>query len=67
MLKADEELINWLLFESKISTNQIHRDSGVALMTISDLRNKKSVVSGMRFYNASDLTDYALKKKSENS
>lgn len=62
-MKANVELIEWLLFESEISAVDINRSTGLAPMTISDLRNKKSDIMRMRLDNAIKLTDFAKKQK----
>lgn len=62
-MKANIKLIEWLLFESDIPATEINRGTGLAPMTISDLRNKKSDVMKMRLDNAIKLTKFAKQQK----
>lgn len=62
-MKANVKLIEWLLFESEISAVDINRGTGLAPMTISDLRNKKSDIMRMRLDNAIKLTDFSKQEK----
>lgn len=62
-MKADKQLIEWLLYNSEETIYSIEKNSKVAKSTISDLRSRKSNIERMSFKNASLLSDYASKVK----
>lgn len=62
-MDVDVKEIEWLLFESKASTNQIANDTGIGVMTVSDIRNKKTDLLQIKLDTAIKLTAYALKEK----
>lgn len=59
---ADSGLIEWLLFQQKESIVSIAKNVGVGETSVSDLKHKRSDISGMRFNNAAAMTAYAEKK-----
>jgi len=52
------------LLNSGISNYRIHKETGIAQSTLSDLKNGKTTVDSMRLDNALKLNDYYLKNKS---
>ena len=59
-MDVDVKEIEWLLFESKASTNQIANDTGIGVMTVSDIRNKKTELLQIKLDTAIKLTAYAV-------
>jgi len=66
-MKADKQLIEWLLYNSEETIYSIEKNSKVAKSTISDLRSRKSNIERMSFKNASLLSDYANRVKGKRS
>ncbi|WP_195514423.1 hypothetical protein [Enterococcus sp. 1001283B150225_161107_E12] len=64
---ANKEKIQWLLTKSGESIAELSKRSGVAKMTISDLKHGKSSIDRMRFDNAYLLTKLAEKLMAEES
>ncbi len=62
-LKADEDLIRWLLDNSGMTIYRISKDSGIPVMTITDLARGNTSMEKITFKTASDLTEFASKKK----
>ena len=58
-MKADKDLVLELL-DSNLTTTEIHKATGIPMMTISDLRNREcdSKIDKMQFRNAAKLTAY---------
>lgn len=63
MLKADEELIKWLLFDSGITRYRISKDTGIPSNTLSDLATGKSKLESIKFVTAAKITEYAEANK----
>lgn len=55
------------LLDSGITNYRIHKDTGIAQSTLSDLKNGKSRIEDMRLEVALKLNDYFLKKVNKNS
>ena len=66
-MDVDVKEIEWLLFESKASTNQIANDTGIGVMTVSDIRNKKTDLLQIKLDTAIKLTAYAVMAKGRKS
>jgi len=58
-MKADLDLIRWLLEESGVSKYQIWKDTGIPQTTLSDLTIGKTLIENMFFNRAAKLTEYA--------
>ena len=66
-MKADLNLINWLLNESGVSMYAVSKTTGIAQTTLSDLRTGKTSIERITLGHAMKLTEYAkLKMKEEN-
>lgn len=61
MLKASEEDIRWLLFESGVSYYRIGKDTGIPEPNVYRLQKSRSKIENLRFNTASALTAYAQK------
>lgn len=59
MIKASEEKIYWLLYESGLTKTEISKLAGMPLTTITDLVNRNAKIEFMRFNNAARLTEVA--------
>ena len=66
-MKADQNLIAWLLTESGLSKYAISKATGIHQTTLANLEDGTSLIENLSFKNAAALTEYAeLKIKEEN-
>jgi hypothetical protein len=62
-MKADKNLIEWLLNESDLSKYAISKATGIHITTLTNLSDGKSLIENLSFKNAAALTEYAEKIK----
>jgi len=62
-MKADLNLINWLLNESGVSMYAVSKATGIAQTTLSDLRTGKTSIERITLGHAMKLTEYAIEIK----
>jgi len=60
-MKADSELIKWLLEESEITKYRISKATGIHQTTLTKLENGIALIENLTFKNAAALTEYAEK------
>ena len=65
MLKASEDDIQWLLFESGVSYYRIGKDTGIPEPNVYRLQKRQSKIENLRFNTASALTAYARKVRKD--
>lgn len=58
-VKADSNLIEWLLHESGVSRYKISKDIDISESTLSRIANGETALDAIRFGLAHKLTDYA--------
>lgn len=64
-LTADQQLIEWLLFKTKVKLTDISEATGVTTSSLGSLRRKESDIKEIRFRTAAALTKYAIDLKKE--
>lgn len=64
-MKADKNLIEWLLTESGVSRYAVSKATGIAQTTLSDLATGKTSIDKMTLGHAITLTEYAEKLQDE--
>lgn len=64
-LTADQQLIEWLLFKTKVKLTDISKATGVTTSSLGSLRRKESDIQEIRFRTAAALTKYAIELKKE--
>lgn len=67
-MKADKDIILKVL-NSDVSTNELSRETGIAVMTLSDLRNRDddSKIDKMQLITAAKITKYEENERMENN
>lgn len=65
MLKANEDDIRWLLFDSGLTFYRIAKDTGIPKPNVYRLQQRQSQIENLRFNTASTLTAYARKVKKQ--
>lgn len=65
MVRADSELIRWLLHDSGISRYQISKEVGITEATLSRITHGETPMDRVSFGYAHKLTEYARKVKQE--
>lgn len=63
MLKANEDDIRWLIFDSGLTFYRIAKDTGIPKPNVYRLQQRQSQIENLRFNTASTLTAYAQKAR----
>ncbi len=58
-MRADAQLIHWLLFDSGESMYSVSQKTGFPASTLSRIKNEHMNIESLSFENASKLTKYA--------
>lgn len=64
-MKADKNLIEWLLNEADVTKYQVSKYTGIHITTLTNLSDGKSLIENLSFKNAAALTEYAEKIQDE--